>query len=155
MQTLLRILRWLVGLPIESTLTDQERRIFVYWDGQRQRRVDPLLAWQSLANDSEFNIETHPAAADRGELDAVRISCQASRRAFDVKPLAEGGLTESECFNILVQFFEYCASLKKSIDRPPTSPAPTESPSSGTSITPPVSDSGLTASEPNAASVPG
>jgi len=150
-----RIFRWLVGLPLEGTRTDRERKIFTYWDGQRFRRADPLAVVRGLSNDPKFDLETTPAAADRGDLEAVEITCNAARSVLKIPSLEDGGLTDAECFETLIAFFDFCAALKKNSKMPPTSPEPTELPSLEASTMQPGSDCGSIASESSAASLPG
>lgn len=150
-----RILRWMLGLSLEATLTDRERGIFDYWDGKRHRRADPMAVLRSLNDHPEFDLASTPQLAESGALEAVKITCDASRAAFGIKTLDEGGLTEVECIDVMVAFFDFCAALKKNSRAMPTSPEPTELPPSDASTIPPGSGSGSIASEPTAALPPG
>ncbi|MCC7424822.1 MAG: hypothetical protein IT428_31510 [Planctomycetaceae bacterium] len=124
------------------------RAIFRFWDGQRDRLADPMVIHRSLLEHGEFNWETTPALIDvdndKISSDALRITADATRKAFGVPELIDGGLTETELLQLLVQFSLYLSSLKKSISPPQTSPAATAPKPSGNSTTKPASDSGST-----------
>lgn len=133
-----------------------DRRLFRYHDGNRWRRIDPLVATRALGSDPEFNWETHPPLVDKGDIEAIRVTANAVRRSFDVQAYSEdgGGLTEGESIALLLRFAAYTDSLKKSIDRSPTSSAPTGSPPASNSMPKQSADSPSISSEPSAASQP-
>lgn len=130
------------------------RNIFPYWDGVRDRRADPLEVWRGLNTDAEFSLIKHPELIDAGDLDAMRIGADAIRRCLDIPSFARGGLTEEECLDLMIAFFDYTAVLKKNINWQLTSPSPLESsllPPSTTEnlITKPAAESFLEGSAPN------
>lgn len=111
-----RIFAWL-----RARWQRRERAIFAYWDGRALRRVDPLLAWYSMLDDPQFNLDRHPAGVDRGERESIEITAGMVRRVFRVLPLNQQGLTEQECLQLFLDFMAYWAGLKKSISGSRTS----------------------------------
>jgi hypothetical protein len=134
---------------------EQERGIFHFWDGRDERRADPLVVWRELNADPEFSLVKHPELIDAGDLDAMRIGAAAVRRSLQIPTFDEGGLTEQECLNLLIDFFEYTAALKKNTSPLPTPPSPTESSSplpyaAESSTTKPAVESSSAETAPNA-----
>lgn len=127
------------------------REIYPYWDGQKQRFVDPVVAWRAMWEDPDCNPEAdfgpatgidsqgRPAEFDPASQDKVLAMI---RRMFGVKSWSENvaGLTVNETFELLWDFLRYMDSLKKKRDRSLTPSPPTDSTSSEESTTPPESD---------------
>lgn len=142
---------------------ERQRAIFRYWDGERERGIDPASVWRALVTHPKFNWETHPALIDDQNpavgREALEITLNAIREVFDVGIWTEDaqgharGLTEWETINILVEFNQYLDSLKKSTNPTPTSPPPTAPPSSEivSASMNASSDSGSTSGEPKTA----
>lgn len=124
------------------------RAIFRFWDGQRDRAADPLVVFRALLEHPEFDWEKTPLLLEIDDPkisgDALRVTADAVRKAFGVRDLLDGGLTEGECTQLLIQFTAYIGALKKSTSSPPTSPDATEPKPSERSTTKPSSDSGST-----------
>lgn len=104
----------------------EDRFIFRYWDGRRQRRADPLEVFRGFFSHPNFDLETDP---DLVFAEDLRISLEASARLttavrdiLQVPPFAEGGLTEAECLRLWQDFFAYTHAVKKNGSGPPTSP---------------------------------
>lgn len=90
------------------------KRIFYrFYDGQSWRRIDPLDAYVFLANHREFKIDSDPMLADKGHVGATNRLIMAFREAFQVKPLENGGLSNSEVFALANDFGNYLTALKK------------------------------------------
>lgn len=128
------------------------RGIFWYWNGRTWQSADPIVAARSLLSDPEFSWDETPALTDDQDpavvVEAVRISAGAARRAFGLKSIEDGGLTETECCRILWAFRQYLGAVKKNGSGPPTSPEPTgATPSEAASATNAGSVSGSTATE--------
>lgn len=140
------LLSWLARLRQKRT-----REIFQFWDGTTNRRADPLGLWLKLQSHSTYNLTTHPAMVDSGDPEALKITIDAVRDVFGVKSFEDGGLTAQECLTLLVGFFLYLESQKKSTNMPQTQPSPSEqmSSESGITTTKDMLDSGSTSSEPN------
>ena len=93
----------------------RDRAIFRYWDGTRTRAVDPMVVYRVLACHPRFIWRDHPRQVERDH-DALRITLEAIREAFDVRPLtADGskGISEGETIGLLVKFSEFLESAKK------------------------------------------
>lgn len=99
------------------------RFIFEFWDGRRRRAVDPVVVWRTIHDDEELVIPADLEAADAGDIEAQAKAVRAARRAFDVTGWTEDqpGLTEGECLQLLVDFNDFCESLKKNTNAMPTS----------------------------------
>lgn len=120
--------------------------IFQFFDGTRTRRVDPMAVQRALFNHPRFAWDTHPVLIDvddpKVSLEALEITADAVRTAFELPGIEAGGLTETECVNLLASFVAYLNDLKKSTGTTPNSPAVTEPKPSETSPTNAKSASG-------------
>jgi len=115
----------------------ERRNIFRYWDGRRYRRIDPWSAYRATIDYPGWNWDDIPKliameAVDEAslniKLDAIQTAANMARSVFNVRPVAERGLTEEECLALLWQFSAYVFSVKKNGRQPQTSPVSTESP---------------------------
>lgn len=117
------------------------RAIFRFWDGSMDRAADPMVIYRALVEHPEFDWEKTPELIEiddaRIASDATRIEAAAVRQAFGVPSLAEGGLTEAECVQLLTQFTLWLGQKKSSSSPSPTLPAATEPKSSDPSTTKP------------------
>lgn len=139
----------------------KERQIYRYWNGQSVILADPMLIWKRLtAVGPELSVHLKVAMSPMPDADKEHEhAARKIRGIFDLKPLAEGGLTEAEALELLDHFLAYCEQVKKnskSVMTPSPSPAiwqgstfPATPPSPPTSST---SDSGSTANGRNTAS---
>lgn len=128
------------------------REIFTYWDGERERRLDPLVAWRQLWGDTECNPQRDfgPATGASGEPydpEAMDRVLALIEKMFGSKPWDEKtdkGLTVNERLSLLWAYLGYMTELKKKQGHSQTQSPATDSESSPTTsepITPPVSDS--------------
>jgi hypothetical protein len=122
------------------------RGLFQYWDGIRTRYADPALVWRNLLNHPKMNLETMVPLAEQGHDPEATIVTEALCGIFGVQRWdedAQAGLTTWEILDLIPQFEEYLAALKKNTSpsrmplpllafEPSTSP---ESPSDPTSST--------------------
>lgn len=133
------------------------RDIFVYHDGARQRRADPMLLWEKLRTDPDYDLTTVLPASARGEPEAMREHEALVRRMFDIPeydPETNAGLPILELHDLFARYMAYMEHLKKKRDLRPIKSPPSASRSSetpGTSTTPPAADSCSTADESSAA----
>ena len=141
----------------------KDREIFRYFDGKRDRSIDPLPVWRAMWDDPDtFDPKVDVQEAEEGNWDR---SVAFVTKHFDVQPFdpeTEEGLTTYEITDVLYQFFKFIEEVKKKrvttlISSPPSesssSPQKTETttPSdSGSSSTPPESPS----DEPSECSTP-
>ena len=141
-------------------IRNRQRMIFRFWDGKKVRGADPIVVWRALLSHPEFEITRDTELMNVPEFkisDAARHRLvAATRAAFAVKSLADGGLTEDETVSLFQSFCVYAAELKKNSSNTPISSEPTPAanilPGNFGQIwtdTPPLSDSTSTPAEPN------
>jgi hypothetical protein len=121
-----------------------ERKIYSFWDGQKRVYVDPTpLYIKVMENGPEIAADTKVATTPCGGTIAAQKSLDAKlRKIFDVKPLAEGGLTDAEVTDLLNHFLLWTERLKKN-SPPSSSPASSIVPDCPAPM-PPLSASGST-----------
>ncbi len=101
----------------QSIYSPKERRIYAYWDGQKQVKEDPAVLYRKFLDvaaelDVDFKIATSISKdARQGQERALA----AVRKMFSIKPLNDGGLTEDESFELFSHFLNYNESLKKNL----------------------------------------
>lgn len=91
----------------------RDRDIFTFWDGERQRQVDPLPAWFAMSNDPECHPVSDCPKADAGDRQATCNIVGMVRRMFSIKTFDEGGLTEYELSMLFSEFMAFVAGQKK------------------------------------------
>lgn len=112
------------------------RGIFHFWDGQRDRAVDPFEILRAIANDPECVPDREAALMLVGDDDATQKTIRCVRRVFGVKPFSEGGLLEDECLQLIEAFYDFLSALKKNTSGSPISSEPTAPESSPASTDP-------------------
>jgi hypothetical protein len=140
---------WLMPRRNLSGYTQGQRDIFPYWDGRRERRGDPLAVDRALQTDPAFDFKLDPQISQVPTLDGVKATGRvvaATRRAFGIKPLEEGGLTDVECLGLFCDFNVYIRHLEDQARPLASSPGPTASAAGTDSATPNSAASGSTAS---------
>jgi len=92
------------------------RAIFRYFDGTKQRGIDPIAAFRSLVAHPDYDPESTPLLVGAGDAAAYATMLKAARQVFGVTAWSEdgGGLTETETIELLISFGAYLNSLKKS-----------------------------------------
>lgn len=129
------------------------REIFRFFDGTRERSVDPIKILRAISSDPEFLPEKHFELAQEGDGEAQGITIAAARRIFGLDEFTDTngkitGTTDGEALGILSDFAEYVSTLKKSTNGPRTLPSATESAPSAASTTNAPSGSGSISSAP-------
>lgn len=133
----------------------RQRAIYRYWDGQRTRAIDPLIAWRKMWEhptcrpQDDFGPATGMNAdgtATPFEQEALDRVLSMAREMFDLRQFSETspGLTIDETLSVLWTFIAFMNALKKKRAPLPTTSPPTESSSSalpGESTMPHSSDS--------------
>lgn len=109
---------------------NRRRAIFRYFDGQRQRGIDPLAATRAFHQHPTFNLERHLPGLDEGDAESIELTVKAMRDIFGIKPWEQGGLTEAETLNVLRDFDVYLDLVKKNGSPLPTLPNATDLPQS-------------------------
>lgn len=107
---------------------NRTRAIFRYWDGQAMRSADPITLWRAIKAHPQFNLERDPLMHDAGDDESTVICLNATRDIFGVKPVEEGGLTETETIDLLGSYFDWINAVKKNISTSPTLPESMASP---------------------------
>ncbi len=136
----------------------RNKRIFRFWNGSKMVGIDPIEAFRKLDAHSEFDFDSIGFRMEEGDLEAIRIVCDAAQQTFGVKPWGvdasgrESGLTIEEQIELVGQFCAYCAELKKNIALSPTQRPSTAPETSQTSSMSDFADSGSTSTDPKSAS---
>lgn len=120
------------------------RDIFVYHDGTRERRADPLLLWDRIRLDPECDLAAVLPASGRGDAEAMRQLEAFVARVFEVErydPETDQGLPVLDLHQLLARYMRYMEDLKKKRDLRPISSPPLGSSSSDPSTTRPTADS--------------
>lgn len=101
--------------------TERERQIYRYWDGQKTVCVDPAEIYSRImSRGPELNADMQlacskvaPAAwAAKGQSAMIGKI----RDFFNIKSLAEGGLTETEIQELFGHFFAFCDNIRKQFE---------------------------------------
>lgn len=112
---------------IRSWWVSRKRDLFVYWDGTKTRRADPLRIsglldkhcpnYLELLQAAVHDTKKDPVGPIRDEavkkkLEAAASLAQAAFRIFDVKPLTDTeGVTDGEALGILTMYFVFMERL--------------------------------------------
>lgn len=146
--------------PVYDVYHPRERMIYTYFDGKKEVKVDPLILYKKvLQNRAEISINSSVAnSASKDNQKAQEDLLQNIRDIFNLKPLAEGGLTEIETLGVLDHFLIYTETIKKNSSLLQTSStytaASTPTSEGDAQPTSNSSDSGSIASAPATASPP-
>lgn len=133
----------------------RERQIYRYFDGQKEVAADPLVLYKRVMDvRPALAVDIKVARAGMmGSKEAHEAVLGYVRQVFNLKPLADGGLTEAEALGLLDHFLAYVDGVKKNTRPSATSAAETSEASPSSSgegpPTPSTSDSGATASGPS------
>lgn len=116
----------------------RQRDLFVYWDGTRRRRADPIRAAKAIEQacpdyrdkllESVQDLAKVPVGPLRNDARerksrAAEALVAASRQAFGLKPLTDAdGVTDGEAVRVLVEFFSYMEGLANDAQVFPNSP---------------------------------
>ena len=122
------MLNWL-----RKRIIDNQRRLFVFWDGQKSVRVDPMVIFRRMGEHPDFDPKNdferlrHPDTPKR--LEANGHLAGIVRDLFDL-PVFDGaaGLTEQELLAVLYRFNAEMAAVKKNTNPPRESSQSMESP---------------------------
>ena len=151
---------WLINWW-KNRAREKSRAIFRYWDGKKERAIDPIIVFNRLDDDPVFVLERHPRLIESKDeklsREAIDITAAAVCRFFQVADYSEKfreGLTITERIDLLTDFLLYADSLKKNSASPPILSPPTESASSDPSTTNVESASGEMPTAPNSATHP-
>ena len=110
----------------------KERKIYKFFDGKKNRGLDPLEAELKLES-VDIDWEERFVSLQTGDKQALVDISEAARKVFSVEPYeisddgAESGLTTTEVFELLADFVEFKRNLTAFSDATPTSPPSTDS----------------------------
>jgi hypothetical protein len=108
-----RIRDWFFGRVL-----NRHRLLYRYWDGSRFVSEDPFVLLRKLTNSQDFDpdndlkllqIKTDPKMVIR----KIEHVAEGVRKIFGVPELKDGGLTELENVNLLIQFLRWMDDVKK------------------------------------------
>ena len=105
-----------------------DRLIYHFHDGERDRAIDPLDVQIGLNSIDGFDLDLDSKLATGTSVEAPRALgrvIDAVRRVFRVKRFDEGGLTSGECMSLLYDFSLFILDLKKKLGISQTSSEPT------------------------------
>lgn len=128
---------------IRRILINRSRKLFVFWDGKRFARRDPIIVLRNLSTTDLFSPEDDLKLLNVSNRNLVIKKmgeiAAGVRDAFGVQPYEDGGLTELECVRVLMRFYSEMNALKKNgaqmpISQPSTDGAPTTKPASAESV---------------------
>lgn len=135
-----------------------ERLIYKYWDGEKEVLADPIVLYRRIMSkaaelDADMSAAKFPGFEKAEEAHASLVS--KLQKLFKVRPMAEGGLTDTQLEELLDHFLAYCDWLKKKPLTTPTCVGETSASSDSSSVENPattnMSASGSTESEPSTA----
>lgn len=136
---MLKFFAWLWSI---FTSRKAERELFAFFDGEKTRHIDPLVAWRSIWGhreidlSSEVKISANLTLADGKTAytaeevyaaeDRIR---QLTREVFGLKAWTEAapGLTVAETDKVLADFLDYMEGLKKKRKTLPMMSRPSDS----------------------------
>lgn len=108
----------------------KERIIYYYFNGDKVVAADPMLLWRKLSDvrgdlwaDAQLAYSIS-SKASQGYDNMIRKM----RAIFDVKPLAEGGLSDPEVNDLFDNFLFYIDSVKKNSPTSATTSTATSTP---------------------------
>lgn len=106
----MRLLMWLLSWFFRG---ERSRLIYHFWDGQKFRKIDPLVVWRVLDTHPEFSHRLHSEYAWKNYED-MAVLTKAVRDAF-LLPVYDGvnGLTEAELYNLYHEYMNYAYAVKK------------------------------------------
>jgi hypothetical protein len=133
-----------VGWLIQAGAFRRRRKIFKFYDGKKKRAIDPMIPFRSLGQNEKFDWEKTPlemkASQQIGDIKlfflSTGLTVDAVREAFQVEPFDQGGLTDFECVDLLLDFSIWINALKKNIKPSQTFTAPMASGTNGSTPKP-------------------
>lgn len=107
-----------------SLYKPSERMIYRYFDGQKNVEVDPMIIFRAVSDHKhELSVDMKVSSLPmKGNIEAYQTLLNTIRKIFNVKPHAEGGLTEIETVALLDHWLVYEDTQKKITNPLPTTP---------------------------------
>lgn len=123
---------WSKKNPEPEVFRPKERWIYAFWDGQQDRKVDPLPLYKAVVSKGP-SLSIDMRVADSPSKDNVKAHTaliNQLREIFSVKPFEDGGLTERETEDLFYNFWDFCAERKNECS-PTSIPAADQLPNTG------------------------
>lgn len=116
---------------IYRRILNRHRLLFRYWNGSRFVSEDPFTLLRALVSSSKIDLDSDLQLLDVPDIKVVTRKvgqlAEEIREIFQLKPLSNGGLSELECVNLLIQFINYLERVKKNGDARLTSDTSSDS----------------------------
>lgn len=125
--------------------TAEERQIYRFFDGTKQRGVDPLATWRRFVTAPDFDAAADlQSVIDRPEdMESIARVVTAARAALKVGEYNDedgSGLTDTEVLQAIGGLVVFMQDLQKKMPISPTSQDATDCPTEGESVTQNTSD---------------
>ena len=116
---------------VRRWLFNKNRFVFTYWNGHKIVKGDPMVFWRELQQHEDYREDDFKLI----QVDGLRNQIFAKlsgvvRDVFGIQTVADGGLTELECLDVLRSYIEYSGFQKKSGEETQTLPSTTDQESS-------------------------
>ena len=102
------------------------RGLFLFYDGRRWRSVDGLATLRAFLEVEGFDWDETPrmlaTVGIKSQLQAIESIASAVREAFQLESFENGGLSETNCVDLLAAFQDFAGHVKKNGSLYPTSP---------------------------------
>ncbi len=120
--------KWIARDLAHDLYHPKGRMIYQFFNGEEVIRIDPMVLYKRLADiGPELDVDIRVARSESKAAPAAYESMITKiRSVFDVKSLAEGGLTEAETVELFDHFLAYNSNLKKNSAVSATSSARSE-----------------------------
>ena len=112
---------------VRRWIFNRNRFIFVYWNGQKIVKGDPMVFWRALQQHEDYREDDFTLIQVEGLRNNIFGKLAGVvRDVFGIKTAENDGLTELECLDILRSYIEYSGFQKKSGEQTPILPSTTE-----------------------------
>lgn len=118
----MNVFRWILSIFKRSSEQDRfdiyspkQRRIYSYFNGEKMVVVDPMHQYKAVMEkgpDIAIDLKVSNSISKDANKSHENL-IKTVRGIFNVKPLAEGGLTDLEAIELLDHFLVYCGEIKK------------------------------------------
>jgi len=91
---------------------------YFYSDGTKKVRGDPMGILRKLSSDPDFDFDRErmlTAVEGKVGIEAMGKLVEGVRRAFDLPPVKDGGLTEPKVMQLLLDFMQWLEAVKKNM----------------------------------------
>ncbi len=99
----------------------REPLVYRYFDGVRERAIDPMAAWIALERHPDWNQSLVFVQIQAGDLAGYEAALRVSRKFFGLVPWSEEtgqGMTDQAALDVMFGFWTLRDRVKKNIDAP-------------------------------------